>query len=124
MTRKNSPFAYAGLDRIIHERARLAILSSLMAHQGEMAFNDLKQACGLTDGNMSRHLQVLQDAEFIDVDKRFKGVKPLTTLTLTSSGRKRFLEYVEVLEQVVNDAAKASRQKQGRSTNIPPAKPA
>ena len=57
-----APFSYEGLDRVIHEKARLGVLASLMAHPKGLAFANLKQLCGLTDGNLSRHLQVLQDA--------------------------------------------------------------
>src|SRR5262249_53123917 len=62
-TETEAPFAYEGLDRVIHEKARLGILTSLMAHPKGLAFADLKQLCGLTDGNLSRHLQVLEEAK-------------------------------------------------------------
>ena len=52
-----APFSYDGLDRVIHEKARLGLLTSLMAHPKGLAFADLKQLCGLTDGNLSRHLE-------------------------------------------------------------------
>jgi hypothetical protein len=55
---ESAPFSYDGLDRVIHEKARLGLLTSLMAHPKGLAFADLKQLCGLTDGNLSRHLQV------------------------------------------------------------------
>ncbi len=64
-------FAYEGLDRVIHERARLSVLTSLMSHQIGLAFGDLKQLCGWTDGNLSRHLQVLQEVGFVDIAKSF-----------------------------------------------------
>lgn len=105
----NAPFAYEGLDRTIHERARLAILTSLIAMNGPVSFHDLKKACGLTDGNLSRHLQVLQEAGLIEIDKQFEGVRPLTTVFLTEDGRRRFLDYLEILEQVVKDAAHAAK---------------
>ena len=66
----NAPFSYDGLDRVIHEKARLGLMTSLMAHPKGLAFADLKQLCGLTDGNLSRHLQVLQEAGLVEVDKR------------------------------------------------------
>ena len=59
-------FAYEGLDRVIHEKARLSVLTSLVAHPKGLLFGDLKQLCGLTDGNLSRHLQVLQEARLVD----------------------------------------------------------
>ena len=69
-TNPEAPFAYEGLDRVIHEKARLGILTSLIAHPRGLAFADLKQLCGLTDGNLSRHLQVLQESALVEVDKR------------------------------------------------------
>ena len=103
-----APFAYDGLDRVIHEKARLGLLTSLMAHPKGLAFADLKQLCGLTDGNLSRHLQVLQEAGLVDVIKGYEGNRPHTTCRLTKSGRRRFLDYLAVLERLVRDAAKAA----------------
>ena len=103
-----APFAYDGLDRVIHEKARLGALTSLMAHPKGLAFGDLKQLCGLTDGNLSRHLQVLQDAGLVDIIKGYEGNRPHTTCRLTKLGRRRFLDYLAVLEQLVRDAAQAA----------------
>jgi DNA-binding HxlR family transcriptional regulator len=103
-----APFSYEGLDRVIHEKARLGLLTSLMAHPKGLAFNDLKQLCGLTDGNLSRHLQVLQDAGLIEVIKGYEGNRPHTQCRLTKAGRARFLDYLSVLERLVRDAAKAA----------------
>jgi DNA-binding transcriptional ArsR family regulator len=104
-----APFSYEGLDRVIHEKARLGVLTSLMAHPKGLPFSDLKQLCGLTDGNLSRHLQVLQEAGLVAIDKRFVRNRPLTTCGITSEGRRRFLDYLSVLERVVRDAAEASK---------------
>jgi YD repeat-containing protein len=104
-------FAYDGLDRVIHERARLGLLTSLVAHPKGVAFRDLKQLCRLTDGNLSRHLQVLQAAGIVEISKGFAGHRPQTVCRITSQGRKRHLEYLEVLEQVVRDAAAAVNAK-------------
>jgi DNA-binding HxlR family transcriptional regulator len=104
----NAPYAYDGLDRVIHEKARLGLLTSLMAHPKGLAFGDLKQLCGLTDGNLSRHLQVLQESGLVDVTKGYEGNRPHTSCRLTKSGRRRFLDYLAVLEQLVRDAAKAA----------------
>lgn len=100
-------FAYDGLDRLIHERARLGLLSSLITHPVGLRFSDLKQLCALTDGNLSRHLQVLQAAKLIDVSKGFEHNRPQTICRITAKGRRRYLDYVSVLEQVVVDAAVA-----------------
>jgi DNA-binding MarR family transcriptional regulator len=102
-------FAYEGLDRVIHEKARLSVLTSLVAHPKGVVFGDLKQMCGLTDGNLSRHLQVLQEAGLIAIEKGYEHNRPQTIVRITSGGRQRYLGYLEVLEQVVRDAAGAAK---------------
>lgn len=97
-------FAYEGLDRVIHERARLSILTSLLTNPKGLTFNDLKQLCSLTDGNLSRHLDVLEKANLVQVQKGHDQKRPLTTCRITPSGRKRYLEYLSTLEQVIQDA--------------------
>jgi DNA-binding MarR family transcriptional regulator len=103
-------FAYEGLDRVIHERARLSVLTSLIANAKGLTFNDLKQLCSLTDGNLSRHLRVLEKAHLIEIVKGHDKNRPLTVCRITSNGRKRYLEYLTTLEQVVRDAAKAGNE--------------
>ena len=105
---KHGTFAYEGLDRIIHERARLAILSSLASNENGLTFNDLKDLCALTDGNLSRQLQVLKDANLLDIEKGTSGNRPQTICRLTRTGRKRFLEYIAELERVVSNAAQTA----------------
>jgi DNA-binding MarR family transcriptional regulator len=100
-------FAYGGLDRVIHERARLSVLTSLVTHPRGLAFGDLKALCNLTDGNLSRHLQVLEGAKLVTLARGFDKNRPQTVCRLTPLGRKRYLEYLAVLEQVVLDAATA-----------------
>jgi DNA-binding transcriptional ArsR family regulator len=102
-------FAYQGLDRIIHEKARLSIMASLAAHPEGVLFTDLKELCRLTDGNLSRHLQMLQEAGFVEVWKGTRNNRPTTLCRLSGDGRKRFLEYVSVLENVVTDALASPR---------------
>ncbi|HLQ94175.1 MAG TPA: transcriptional regulator [Xanthobacteraceae bacterium] len=109
-------FAYDGLDRVIHEKARLSVLTSLVAHPKGVVFGDLKQLCGLTDGNLSRHLQVLQDAGLVEISKGFDRNRPQTVCRITRQGRARYLEYLAVLEQVVRDAADAVQAKPSGST--------
>jgi len=113
-SRRTSQFAYAGLERVIHERARLSVLTSLAAHPKGLRFGDLKQLCGLTDGNLSRHMQVLQAAGFVEVSKSFEHNRPQTFCRLTAEGRRRYVEYLAVLEQVVRDAAGAVRPRPAR----------
>lgn len=103
-------FAYEGLDRVIHERARLSVLTSLLTHPKGLTFGDLKQLCALTDGNLSRHLGVLEKAKMVEIEKGHDRNRPQTTCRITASGRKRYLEYLSTLEQVVRDAAKGSKE--------------
>ena len=102
-------FAYEGLDRVIHEKARLSVLTSLVAHPKGLVFGDLKQMCGLTDGNLSRHLQVLHEAGLVGIEEGYDHNRPQTLLRITPEGRRRYLEYLAVLEQVVRDAARAAK---------------
>src|SRR5438477_9608805 len=87
-------YAYEGLDRLIHERARLAILSSLASNESGLTFNDLKDLCVLTDGNLSRQLQMLKESGMVEIEKGTSGNRPQTNCRLTRTGRKRFLEYI------------------------------
>jgi DNA-binding MarR family transcriptional regulator len=98
-------FAYEGLDRVIHERARLSVLTSLITNPKGVSFNDLKQLCALTDGNLSRHLSVLEEANMVEIIRGHDRNRPQTICRITASGRMRYLEYLETLEQVVRDAA-------------------
>jgi DNA-binding MarR family transcriptional regulator len=102
-------FAYEGLDRVIHERARLSVLTSLATNPKGLAFADLKQLCALTDGNLSRHLRVLERGKMVEIVKKQERNRPLTICRITSSGRKRYFEYLSTLEQVVRDAANVTK---------------
>jgi DNA-binding MarR family transcriptional regulator len=102
-------FSYDGLDRVIHEKARLSVLTSLTAHPKGLRFGDLKQLCGLTDGNLSRHLEVLEQAGLVATMKSFERNRPKTVCKITPEGRKRYMRYLNVLEQVVRDATTAAK---------------
>ena len=102
-------FAYEGLDRVIHERARLSVLTSLITHPKGLTFNELKQLCSLTDGNLSRHLSVLEKDGMVEIAKGHDRNRPQTICRITASGRGRYLEYLETLEQVVRDAVKVAK---------------
>jgi len=102
-------FAYEGLDRVIHERARLSVLTSLITNPKGVVFNDLKQLCSLTDGNLSRHLRVLEAEKMVEIAKGHARNRPQTICRITPAGRKRYLEYLSTLEQVVKDAAKGTK---------------
>jgi DNA-binding transcriptional ArsR family regulator len=107
-------FAYDGLERLIHEKARLSIMTSLAAHPSGLLFGDLKELCSLTDGNLSRHLQVLHEGGLVEVWKGFRHNRPQTLCRLTEVGRRRFLEYISVLENVIADAATVARPAPGQ----------
>lgn len=102
-------FAYEGLDRTLHEKARLSIVSSLAAHPDGLLFNDLKELCNLTDGNLSRHLQALREAALVEIWKGTRNKRTQTLCRLTGEGRERFLAYIAVLESVVSDALARER---------------
>ena len=103
-------FAYDGLDRVIHEKARLSVMTSLARHPKGLAFADLKALCGLTDGNLGRHLQTLEEAGFVEITKGFERKRPLTLCKLTAEGRRRFLDYLDLLERIVRDAGEVRRE--------------
>jgi len=104
-------FAYEGLDRVIHERARLSVLTSLITNPKGLSFGDLKQLCALTDGNLNRHLRVLEKGKMVETMKNHDHNRPLTICRITPSGRARYLEYLSTLEQVVRDAAKGAEER-------------
>jgi DNA-binding HxlR family transcriptional regulator len=106
---KTSPFAYDGLSRVIHERARLGVLTCLVTHAKGLPFPEMKRLCALTDGNLNRHLQVLQEALLVSLAKGPDRERPQTIYRITALGRKRYLEYLNVLEQVILDGAPAAR---------------
>lgn len=111
-------FAFDGLDRVLHEKARLGILTSLLAHRDGLVFGDLRDLCGLTDGNLSRHLQTLQDAGLVEIWKGFKGKRPQTLVRLTAEGKSRFLGYLALLESIVAGALAAAEP--GPAPGTPP----
>jgi DNA-binding MarR family transcriptional regulator len=100
-----NPEPFLKLDRVIHEKGRMAIMS-LLAATPELSFTEMKQTLGMTDGNLSVHLRTLQESGYIAVTKTFQDRKPLTTCTLTTSGRKAFANYIDLLEQIVRQSRK------------------
>jgi DNA-binding transcriptional ArsR family regulator len=112
-----APFAYDGLDRVIHEHARLSVLTSLVTHVQGLTFSELKQLCALTDGNLSRHLQVLEDAGLVTIFKGVEHNRPITLCRITAQGRRRYIDYLSVLERVLTDAETAVN---GHSSVAPP----
>jgi DNA-binding transcriptional ArsR family regulator len=108
-------FAYSGLDRVIHEKARLGIMTSLVAQPRGLAFTDLKELCDLTDGNLNRHLEVLREAGLVEIRKEQGRGRARTFCHMTGAGRVRFLEYLAELERVVAEAAAAAEASGSKS---------
>ena len=98
---KNGDFAYAGLERIFHERGRLAVCTCLVANLEGMRFTELQDACALTDGNLNRHLHALAEVGIVTLERVRGSGRPTTTVRITEPGRTRFLAYIDELESVV-----------------------
>lgn len=91
------------LDKVIHEKARLSIMT-LLAGRGDWSFQDLKAELSMSDGNLITHLRILTGAGFVEEDRDESGSRPRTTYELTKTGRKAFKEYIDVLEAIVRAA--------------------
>lgn len=90
-----------------------------MTHPDGLSFAELRDLCGLTDGNLSRHIKVLQDAALVAIEKGYQGNRPHTFCQITKDGQSQFLNYVAVLQSVVEDAAKAEKIS-GRDKSLRP----
>ncbi len=95
-----NPEPFLQLDRVIHEKGRMAIMA-LLAASPELSFTELRDTLNMTDGNLSVHLRTLQEAGYIALTKTFQNRKPLTTCALTPTGRNVFANYINLLEQIV-----------------------
>ena len=110
-----------GLEKVFHEPNRLAVLSELAAGKEGKTFSELKKACSLTDGNLSRHLKTLENAGVVKIKKEFVDSKPCTTVSLTGKGRKGFLAYLDDLESVVKEASqriKKLEKQEGKAVKV------
>lgn len=95
-----NPEPFLQLDRVIHEKGRLAIMSMLAASV-ELSFTELRDGLSMTDGNLTTHIKALQQEGYVSVAKSYQNRRPLTTCSLTASGRKAFMEYIDLLEKIV-----------------------
>lgn len=95
-----NPEPFLKLDRVIHEKGRLAIMSMLAA-AAELSFTEMRDALGMTDGNLTTHIRALQQEGYVSVAKSYQNRRPLTTCSLTPAGRKAFTEYIDLLEKIV-----------------------
>ena len=101
-----NPEPFLQLDRVIHEKGRLAIMS-LLAATPELSFTELRDTLNMTDGNITTHIRTLQEAGYIAVTKSFQNNRPLTTCSLTPAGRQSFTAYIDLLEQIVRQTRQA-----------------
>ncbi len=95
-----NPEPFLQLDRLIHEKGRLAIMSMLAASP-ELSFTELRNTLDMTDGNLTTHIRTLQQEGYVSVTKSYQNNRPLTTCSLTAAGRQAFTAYIDLLEQIV-----------------------
>lgn len=100
-----NPQPFLQLDRVIHEKGRLAIMS-LLAATPVLSFTELRDTLNMTDGNITAHIRTLQEAGYVSVTKEFHGGRPLTTFSLTSEGKKAFAAHIDLLEKIIQETRK------------------
>jgi DNA-binding MarR family transcriptional regulator len=100
-----NPEPFLQLDRVIHEKGRLAIMS-LLAATPQLAYTEMRDTLNMTDGNITAHIRTLQEAGYVSVTKAFQGGRQLTTFSLTSQGKKAFTGYIDLLEQIIKQTKK------------------
>lgn len=98
------------LDDVVHQRVRLGILA-LLAPAEDVDFQFLRDSLNLTDGNLSRHLQVLEDAGYLEIAKGYDGKKPRTRVSITSVGREALEEEVKALRELVSGLDNGRKRK-------------
>ena len=99
-----------GIDKVIHERMRLGIVSALAANQ-KLSFTELKNLLNTTDGNISVHARKLEEAGYLTCEKSFKGRMPLTEYTITKEGRKALTRYLDHMEALINAMKGQNRER-------------
>ena len=98
-----NPDLFLQLDKVIHEKGRLAIMSALAASP-ELSFTELRDTLNMTDGNLTTHIKTLQQEGFVSVAKSYQNNRPLTSCSLTPGGRKAFADYINLLEKIVRQS--------------------
>lgn len=98
-----NPEPFLQLDRVIHEKGRLAIMS-LLAASAQLSFTEIRDTLKMTDGNVTAHLRTLHDAGYVSVTKSMEGGRAVTSYALTNTGRKSFTAYLDLLEAIVQQA--------------------
>ena len=100
-----NPELFLQIDRVIHEKGRMGIMS-LLAAATELSFTEMRDTLAMTDGKLTTHLRTLQEAGYVSIAKSFYNNRPLTTCTMTVSGRKAFTVYIDLLDQIVRQTKK------------------
>ena len=95
-----NPEPFFNLDRVIHEKGRLAIMS-LLGASPELSFTELRDTLNMTDGNLTTHIRTLQEAGYVAIAKSYRNNRPHTSCALTPAGRKAFTAYINLLEEIV-----------------------
>jgi DNA-binding MarR family transcriptional regulator len=98
-----NPDLFPQLNRVIHEKGRLAIMSALAAAP-ELSFTELRDLLDMTDGNLTTHIRTLQQEGFVSVAKSYQNNRPLTSCALTAAGRNAFAQYIDLLDQIVRQS--------------------
>jgi DNA-binding MarR family transcriptional regulator len=95
-----NPEPFLQLDRVIHEKGRLAIMS-LLAASPQLSFTEMRDTLNMTDGNLTAHIRILHEAGYVAVTKSFSDGRSVTTYAMTPAGRKAFAGYIDLLEQII-----------------------
>jgi DNA-binding MarR family transcriptional regulator len=98
-----NPETLLQIDRVIHEKGRLAIMSMLAASP-DLSFIELRESLQMTDGNLTTHIRTLQEAGYVSVAKSYQKNRRMTTVSMTAAGRRAFSDYLALLERIVRDA--------------------
>ena len=107
------------LDRVFHERGRLAICSTLVARKEGTTFSQLLESCELTDGNLNRHLHALAEEGIVKTERKTGNGRPQTIVHITHSGRSRFLAYIDALEEIVRNVQRSASQSEPKGQGAP-----
>lgn len=115
----NARYALDAIDRVFHERGRLGICSALVANAQGLSFTQLQDACGLTDGNLNRHLHALSELGIVQTRRITGKGRPQTIVNITREGRDRFLDYIDALEAVVREVQRSRKSKRSAAHTAP-----
>lgn len=108
---KKTDNPYDHLERIFHEPKRLAMIAAVAESDEGLSFSEIKELCGLTDGNLNRHLKLLEEEKIVIAKKSLAGNRARTMVRLSAAGRRKFVKYLESLEEALKQAAQSMGSK-------------